>query len=477
MQTVFAWRVVGLLCWVLLAGCAVPQAMAQVSHEDLKRQADDAYRQGRYDQTVELTSRVIRDNTADAVALYLRASARIELGIAAGDAELLREGIHDAREAIRHDQAHNPDYYLPYLYGMTHLSRVEQQPSHAEGTVSVATTVLNRSDLRTEARGNLLYQRALARSQLGQVAEAAADLRQTIQIVPRHLAAHLALADVLAKSGDAAGAESTFAQTVESFPSQPLVFNNRGMFYQSQGRAADAIRDFTTALQLDNDYLPASLNRGFSLLRTGDPEAAIGDFTHVIDKNPQHAGAHQLRGTANLALGDVAAAIDDYRTALELAPEHLPAHADLGFAFFFDEQYAAAATEFAKAQQADDSFRSLSPWRYAALRLAGETATAEQAFREVVSRPAEERDWVDLLTLALMGQVNDRELLAAVDSTNRQARDAQLCEAYYFLGLRKQMQSEQGADVYFRRAAQSQATKLSAYRGAQFALGRFTARK
>src|SRR5690606_7657720 len=116
-------------------------------HEELNNQADDAYRARDFATTISLASQVLTESPDDPVALYLRASARIEQGIARRDADLIRAGIEDARAAIRQDPSKNPDYYLPYLYGMSHLTGLEQNRAHAETAITTATQILQRPQL------------------------------------------------------------------------------------------------------------------------------------------------------------------------------------------------------------------------------------------------------------------------------------------------------------------------------------------
>src|SRR5690606_19778924 len=219
------------------------------------------------------------------------ASARVEQGIARRDAQLIRAGVEDARSAIRQDTAKKPDYYLPYLYGMTHLTRLEQNRAHAETAVTTASRLLQPTDLQPAIKANLLYQRGGARVPLQQHEPAAGDFRAALELDSTHLAARMALSDALVAAGDFAWTKKCLDQAVASFPALPVVFNNRGMFHQSQGRAEQAIQDFTQAITLKSDYLQAYLNRGFTLLQSGDAQAAIGDLTTVLDREPGNASA------------------------------------------------------------------------------------------------------------------------------------------------------------------------------------------
>ncbi|MCA9073397.1 MAG: tetratricopeptide repeat protein [Planctomycetaceae bacterium] len=441
-------------------------------HAELRRQADSAYRQRNFQQTVELTSQVLSQNPQDPIALYLRGSARVELGIASSDGNLIREGIEDARQAIQADSTNRVEFYLPYLYGMSHLTALEGNTSHAEMAVRVATDIAGREGVLTSSKSNLLYQKALAQSKLEKFADAAETLRATLEIAPNHLAAHMALADVLARNGDVGDAEAAFTKAIEQFPQNPLVFNNRGMFYQTQNRNADAIADFTSAIELDANHLQAHLNRGFTRLNIGEHAAAQGDFTRAIEISPDHAPAYALRATSQLLQNKVTEALQDYLKVIELRPSYPPARADIAFGYFFAGHYETAGQAFQQALTLNPNAKYLVPWRYASMSLAGQQNAANQEYADISGKPADQRDWFDQLTLFFMGKLEERELLTAIDSTDAGMRDAQLCEAYYFMGLKLQQQGQGDPARYFRNALQSQSKQLSAYRAAQLALNR-----
>lgn len=438
----------------------------------LKRDADAAYRRREFSAAVQLATQALSQTPGDAVALYLRGSARVELGIAGRDTGLIREGIEDARRAIQADRARNANFYLPYLYGMTHLTALEANRQHAQTAVTVATEVLGRTGLSVSSQSNILYQRALAHARLDEHRQAVDDFRRTLDLDAAHLAARLALAESLLRLGEAHSAEDEFSAAVAQFPDNPLVYNNRGMFYQSQQRHADAIADFTKALELSPDHLEARLNRGFTRLSSGDYPAAEADFERAVELQPDHAPAHSLLATSKLMQNDVRGAFDGYLKVIELRPSYGPARADIGFAYFFSRHYDTAAQAFEQALTLAPDSRFLVPWRYAALVMAGRTDEANQQYQSVAETPADRRDWFDQLTLFLMGKIDEEELLGAADVDNPTQRDAQLCEAYYFIGLRRQKDGQGDPARYFRRAVESRSTQLSAYRAATIELSR-----
>src|SRR5436309_3241965 len=71
---------------------------------------------------------------------------------------------------------------------------------------------------------------------------------------------------------------AAYDEVVNAFPSMALVYNNRGMFQQAQGRYGAAVLDFTKALELDPQFLVALTNRGFTLMTQGQFPEAENDF-------------------------------------------------------------------------------------------------------------------------------------------------------------------------------------------------------
>jgi tetratricopeptide (TPR) repeat protein len=441
------------------------------THEELKHQADDAYRTRSFSNAIELASRVLDENPSDPVALYLRASSRVEQGIASNSAELVRSGIEDARSAISHDTQKKADYYLPYLFGMSHLTKLEGSAAHAETAVRIATQVLERAGLDQQISANLTYQRGVAHAALADYEQAIADFRSALEMTSTHLGARLALSEALVRSGDLQAAEESLNAAAEAFPSSPLVFNNRGMFHQSQGRGDSAVADFTKALTLDPDFTQAYLNRGFALIQNGDPQAAIADLDLVLERQPENAAAFSLRGTARLRNGDHSGAVEDYTRAVELDSANPAARADLGFAYFFAGDYETAAAAFDQSLTLQPKNEFLKPWRYTALVRSSQEAAARSSYATLAERPVEEQSWFDALTLMLMGELTEKELVARVDSSDPRLKEAQLCEAWYFLGVSKQDENPEEADAYFRRALRSQARQLSAWQAAKIAVG------
>ncbi len=459
----------GLLAMVALTSFAV----AQDSEADkLKKEADAAYQSADFAKCLELTTKVLSQNPKDHKALYLRASAHVELGIVRRDGKELRSGIEDARESLRAGGSNEIDYYLPYMYGMTSLSNLEGKKEHAEVVLQVGQSVLARTNLTPEQRANILYQRAGAYVSMQNVEAAAQDYQAAIKSNPLHLGAHVGLAESYAVSGQADKALAAFSSAVEAFPSNPLVFNNRGLFEQRQGKLKEAIADFNKAIQIDPKFAVAYANRGFSHQSERDLAAAEADYSEAIKQDAKHPLFYSLRGTCRLSQLNVNGAIDDYNQAIRLDPQNPTGQADLGFAKYFARDFAGALASFDQSIAMNPNMRYLNPWRTWTLVLLGKADSLGPILEATTKRPEAERDWIDQMVLFLNGKISEQDLVKAVDkATNATMKNAQLCEAYYFIAERRgQAGDKTNATAFYQQVLKTNAVDLSAYRGAQFQL-------
>lgn len=472
---------------------APAKVAANPEHERLKKDAEDAYHNGDFPKAIELASRVVTSNPKDHVALYLRASARVELGNLRRDLKDVRGGVEDAREAMRHGGTDQLNYYLPYFYGMTTLAQLENRKEHAEVVVNFAGQVLARPALKPDDRANILYHRAnsqvflrhfaLAQQKMDEATRAAGaavtDFEAAIKLVPGHVGARLGLADLFEQSREPDKAEAAYAAAVEAVPNNPLVFNNRGMFFQRQSKSEQAVADFTRAIELDNTFSVAYTNRGFAAMAAGHLPAAENDFSAALRIDSSQPLVFSLRGTARLSQGNTKGAIEDYNQVLQADPKSPVAHGDLGFAKFFAEDYVAAAAEFNQALSIDEkAVRHLLPWRFWSQVRAGQATSVDGVVAEILRKPADNRDWVDDLLVFLAGKSTEQDVVNAADDTDANLKKAQLCEAFFFCGEKRTVAKDPGgAAQYYKQTLDTKQNHLAAYRGAQFALKQFPTSK
>lgn len=437
-------------------------------HDQMLEEATAAYQSGDFQEALQVAEQVIAEDERNDRAWYFRASAKIELGSASSDAALIREGIEDSRQAIRLGGADNPEYYYPYLFGMTNLSRIENRPNHAEVALTVVDEELRaRVGLTPDQRANLLFHRARVNNQLGNADEAIADLDRALEAVPSHLSAMTLKCDLASRSGNNELALATYAQAIEAHPENSVVQNNYGLYLFQLGRSDEAIERFTAAVDADDSYFMGYTNRGYVLLMRGDAERAEADFTQSLAINPRQPVAHRFRGESHLRQSETEAAVEDYQAVAQLQPQSADAHAELGFALLFAGQAETARDEFQQALQLNNRYQFLNPWLCLALIENGEADAAREAMQATLDKSQEQRQWFDMVTLYLLGEINDGELLGAVNPTDEAVSQSQQCEAFFFIGRKLQSEGmQEEATAFFEQALQVGTPRLTAYRGA-----------
>ena len=322
----------------------------------------------------------------------------------------------------------------------------------------------------------MLYQRASAHLFLKDLNSAVDDYQSAIKSFPGHLGSYMGLAQAFIIAGQLDKALATFTAAVETLPDNHLVYNNRGLFLQQQGRAQDAINDFNKAIELEKDFATAYTNRGFTLQGQGKLPQAEADFTTALQIEPGNPLFTSLRGTCRLSQGNTAGALEDYTQAIRLNPQNPVAQADLGFARFFSRDFAGAFAAFDQATQIDaDMMRYLSPWKVWSLVLSGKPDVIGDVVAPSQAKGDKERDWIDEQVLFLYGKISEKELVDFIaKTTDPKLKNAQLCEAYYFIAERRlQTGDKANATKFYEQSLITKESQLSAYRGAQFATQSF----
>ncbi len=459
---------------LVLSLAATASAEPRPEHETQRTQASQAYQSGDYAKVLDISSGILTANPTDDVAMHLRGSARVELGIASKNSQLIRDGITDSRTALETTKTGSYNYYMPYLYGMTNLGIIEKHPPHAKTSVDIANQLLARQGVDAESRANILYQRAIAKNALGEANAALEDYKLAVIANPKHLGSLMALADALSLIGQNDAALATFNQAVQVLPNEPLVHNNQGMLLQQMGRTNEAIQAFSTALQKSPNYFTALTNRGFSYLEGGNPAQAEKDFNASLQMNPNQIGVYSLRGSTKLVRGQWKEAIADYEIVLKSDPTNYVAYSDIGFAKYFGKDYNGALEAFNKVVELQPTAHFMNPWRIITLIRLGrgqEAATIAQASRQ---KTEAQRDWIDQVILFHVGDMTSAQLLSIAAKADKTVQNAQACEARFFIGEQFSAAGRpQEAAQSYQLALQMQTRGLSAYRGSMYALNKF----
>jgi len=161
------------------------------------------------------------------------------------------------------------------------------EAAKAAGDVFGAIALLTQSLTKKEDYRAALLLRARILMEMGQHAEALADVRQLAELEPDHEEFLLLRAECLSATGRTEEAEADYRHVRELNPFSPEATLRLGNLYEAAGRL----------------------------------EEALTLCDEAIDLRPDFSEAYKLRGGIKLKLHDAAGAEDDLRKSLELAPE------------------------------------------------------------------------------------------------------------------------------------------------------------
>jgi tetratricopeptide (TPR) repeat protein len=196
------------------------------------------------------------------------------------------------------------------------------------------------------------YELALAQSALERNAAAIAALQHAVTLKPDMADAWRALGDELTIAGDAAGADSAYAQNIRAStkderllsPAAALCENNipraEGLLrahlkkYPTDvaalrmlaevaarlGRYGDAEILLTRCLELAPSFVAARHHRAIVLHRQNKTAAALGEVTELLAKDPRNPGYNNLKAAILARIGDLQDSIEIYAGILAEHP-------------------------------------------------------------------------------------------------------------------------------------------------------------
>jgi tetratricopeptide (TPR) repeat protein len=127
----------------------------------------------------------------------------------------------------------------------------------------------------------------------------------------------------------------------------------RGTARRRMGDSANALEDFSQALQLDtnNANIFRGRGRGRVYLLKGENDKAIEDFNQALRIDPAYSDGYVLRGNAYSAKGNYARAVEDFDQALQLNPTSADAFYNRAREFANNGQYERSIPDWNRAIQ------------------------------------------------------------------------------------------------------------------------------
>lgn len=164
------------------------------------------------------------------------------------------------------------------------------------------------------------YFSGLTAHEAGETAEAARLFARAVEHDPKHYWSWLLLGDSWSILGRDDRAEGCFNSCIALRPDLFMAYYNRGLCHHRRKEYADAIADFTKALELDADREKALVARGQAFQESRDYAKAEADYTEVLDRGTTETRIYFLRAAVRKRRGDATGAAKDRAEGMRLAP-------------------------------------------------------------------------------------------------------------------------------------------------------------
>ncbi len=123
-----------------------------------------------------------------------------------------------------------------------------------------------------------------------------------------------------------------FEAVVQQFPNDPNVHFRFGAFLMQQAPER-GLAELNKTLDLDPEYVQASVGLAMIYLNRGEPQTAREYAERAVKSSPTDFGPHVALGRALLALNDDAGAAKELEIAVSIEPDNPDAHFSLASAY------------------------------------------------------------------------------------------------------------------------------------------------
>ena len=160
---------------------------------------------------------------------------------------------------------------------------------------------------------------------------------RAVALQPNDLGAQMYRASLLYRLGRLDDAVAGYTRVLEKADDalKLRAYIERGLAKEQKQDLAAAADDYTAALTLEKENVPALSRRGACLERLGKHEEAIADFTRLLEVVPaeQSSLIYFNRAGSHRALGQLDEAVVDYTRALEHASDVLPIYVERAISY------------------------------------------------------------------------------------------------------------------------------------------------
>ena len=178
------------------------------------------------------------------------------------------------------------------------------------------------------------------------------DIEKVIALFPI-LTAEVYLARAIAKNqlNDREGAIKDLTTALEINPNYARAYRARGIILKGIEDIDKATADFNEAIRVSPEYAEAYFQLGIMKSKTNNKQEAIDYFTKAISLKRSYANAFIHRGFIRSELGQIQRAIEDYSEAIRIQPCYAITYIRRGIGYQKLEKIQEALTDFREASR------------------------------------------------------------------------------------------------------------------------------
>jgi tetratricopeptide (TPR) repeat protein len=125
---------------------------------------------------------------------------------------------------------------------------------------------------------------------------------------------------------------------IDNSTADASIWNNLGVYQESNGELEAAMKSYNKALELDSNYYYAYINRGNTFVEMKKYQEALADFNKALESG-EIPVAYAGRGDVYYGLGKYDKAVENYNKAVELYPFSAHTYCYLSLSYFELEKY------------------------------------------------------------------------------------------------------------------------------------------
>ena len=196
---------------------------------------------------------------------------------------------------------------------------------------------------REKARFFLL--RAQKEIEKGNISKADDFVDKSLKLNPSYEEAYIMKGDIYAslKFYDRAVRHYYHASILK--PNKAQTFYNIGNCFMQTGKDKNAIKEWTKAIEIDDNYILAYVGRASIYQKNKKYKKAIQDYNKIFAINKYFYVAHRARGIAYLELGNYEKAIIDFNKYLEYESKDAFVYFKRGMAKLSDNEIYGGCTD------------------------------------------------------------------------------------------------------------------------------------